>query len=83
MAKTAAQRKADQRKREAEHLEKMGAEQVVYTMFRGTRERLDQIKKDHGFEEDAEVFTLLIHNLKDCDMSRQSELLKVPQKKTA
>ena len=78
-AKTAAERKRKQREREAEYLEKMGTEQIIYTMFRGTRERLDQLKKDHGFEEDAEVFTYLIHNTADRDMSQQSELLKVPQ----
>lgn len=83
MAKTAAERQADKRKRDAEHRAAVGAELFSMDIFRGTRECLDQLKADHGFEDDGEIVTLLIHNLNNCDMSRQKELLSVPQKQTA
>lgn len=82
MAKTAAQRKKEQRQREAEHLARVGAKSFAMVMYSGTRERLEKLKTDHGFEDDGEIVTLMIHNLSDCDMSRQTELLAVPQTNT-
>ncbi|WP_271270259.1 hypothetical protein [Aliamphritea hakodatensis] len=81
MAKSAAKRKAEQLQREKEHREAVGAQLFQMDMFRRTREHLDKLKSDHGFEEDGEVVTLLIHNIANCDMSRQKELLAVPQHK--
>lgn len=83
MAKSDAERKRKQREKEAEHREAVGAELFSMDMFRGTRECLDQLKADHCFEEDGEIVTLLIHNLANCDMSRQSALLQTPELKTA
>lgn len=78
MAKTAAERKADQRKREAEYLEKMGAEVIELMTFSGTRSELDQLKAAHEFEEDAEVITILIHNVAKLSIDQQRELLAIP-----
>lgn len=84
MAKTAAERKADQRKRDDERNKEMGLEEIcVFSQFKGTREHLDQIKQDHGFEQDNEVITFLIHNTANSDLSRQKEMLATPQHKTA
>ena len=62
MAKTAAERKADQRLRDAKHLEEMGAEVITATIYKGTRLALDSLKLAGGFEQDEEVITLLLHN---------------------
>lgn len=86
-AKTDAQRKADQRKREAAHLAKMGAEVLQLTLYKGTRAELDKLKSDHGFEDgpagDGELITYLIHNAVKRDMSQQADLVSIPKRKTA
>lgn len=77
--KAAAKRQAEKRKREAAHNKKLGLEQVcVYSQFKGTRACLNQLKKDHGFTQDSEVITLLIHNAANSDLSQQAELLAIP-----
>ena len=63
MAKTPAQRKADQRKREAEHLEAVGATVLPITMYSGTTGELERIKAEADFEQDAEAITVMIHNV--------------------
>lgn len=78
MAKSAAERKANERKRKAEHLKAVGAKPFNMTMYSGTRECLDRLKEDHGFEEDGEIITRLIHNVSYRDKSQQAELLAVP-----
>ena len=81
MAKSAKERKQDQRKREAEHSEKMGSELISVEMYRGTLAELAFIKEVGGFEESAEAITVLIHNAATIikrDMSRKEELLKLP-----
>lgn len=80
MAKTPAQRKADQRKREAEHLEAVGATTHELTFFRGTTGELEKIKQAAEFEQDAEAITVMIHNvaaLIDCDLSLFKELTSI------
>tara|TARA_R110000823_G_scaffold240307_1_gene365330 strand:+ start:352 stop:600 length:249 start_codon:yes stop_codon:yes gene_type:complete len=62
MAKTAAERKAEQRKRNSEYLKEMGAESLSITMYNGTLAALDRLKLAGGFEQSEEVITLLIHN---------------------
>lgn len=79
MAKTVAERKADERKRKAERLAALGAQELKMVIYSGTRECLDKLKQDHGFEQDEEIITLLIHNLSAGDKTLQSELLKTPQ----
>lgn len=81
MAKSVNERKADQRRREKEHREAVGARLFQMDMFRGTRESLDLLKEIHGFEDDGEVVTLLIHNIAKCDKSQQEKLLAVPAAK--
>ena len=78
MGKSAAERKADQRRREKEHRDAVGARLFQMDMFRGTRESLDLLKEIHGFEDDGEVVTLLIHNAAKCDKSQQKILLAIP-----
>lgn len=80
-AKTAAERQAEKRKRDAERNKELGLERIcVFSQFKGTRACLDQLKEDHGFDQDNEVITLLIHNAATCDLSQQQALLAVPQK---
>ena len=80
MAKTAAERKADQRKREAEYLKKMGAEEKKITMNHGTLAELAFLKEVGGFEESAEAITVMIHNVAGIlkrDMSQKESLLNL------
>lgn len=70
MAKDAAQRKREQREREAKHLEAMDASKLEMVLYKGTREALERIMTRAGFEEQEEAVTVLIHNLdklKSCD----------------
>ena len=78
MAKTAAERQADKRRRDAKHLEEVGAEALNMTIYKGTRAALDSLKLAGNFEQDEEVITLLLHNadkLIKCDMSHLNNLL--------
>lgn len=80
MAKTAAQRKADQRRREAEHLKAVGASNLSMTVFRGTSEDIQFLTKIGGFEQVAEMLTVLIHNARieiERDTSQKDVLLNV------
>ncbi|WP_432473302.1 hypothetical protein [Amphritea sp. HPY] len=82
MAKTAAERKADQRMRDAEHKANMGAAPFNMEMYKGTREQLNWLMEAGQFEEPAEVVTRLIHvaahSIKR-DMSRFDDFLNVTQ----
>ena len=81
MAKTVAQRKADQRKREEDRLNEMGAVVETLTMYRGTQECLEFIKQVGGFEESEEAITVLIHNAAAIikrDSHEKNKLLKLP-----
>jgi len=80
MAKTVAQRKAEQRKREEDRLKEMGAVVEQLTMYRSTQADLAFIKEVGGFEESAEAITVLIHNVaaiikRDCH--EKNNLLKL------
>jgi len=80
MARTVAQRKADQRRREAAHLEAVGASRFSMDMYQGTREALARIVEAGGFEQPAEALTVLIHNADNeiqRDMSQIDVLLNV------
>lgn len=80
MAKSAAERKADQRKREAERLERLGHRVMQLEMFRGTSEALERLCKAGDFDQPAEVITLLIHaadQIAQRDPSRFAELVSV------
>ena len=55
MAKTAAERQADKRRRDAKHLEEVGAEALNMTIYKGTRAALDSLKLAGNFEQDEEV----------------------------
>ena len=81
MAKSAKERKQDQRKREEDRLTEMGAVVETLTMYRGTQECLEFIKQVGGFEESEEAITVLIHNVaaiikRDCH--EKNNLLKLP-----
>ncbi|MCJ8337609.1 MAG: hypothetical protein MJK10_03980 [Pseudomonadales bacterium] len=81
MAKDAAQRKREQREREAQHLLDVGAEDYKCTFFRQTLEDLGFLKTAGDFEQVDEVITLLIKNATQIikrDMSQVDVLLKVP-----
>ena len=76
--KTAAERKADQRKREAERLAALGHQVMPFEMYQGTAQALDRLCAAGGFEQRAEVITMLIHaadRIAQRDMSRFNELL--------
>lgn len=81
MAKDAAQRKRDQRRREKAHLKSVGATEFKMPMYRGTSEALQEILEAGEFEEAAEAITVLIHNaakLIKRDMSQFNELTSIP-----
>ncbi|WP_036552602.1 hypothetical protein [Neptunomonas japonica] len=80
MALTVNQRKKKQRDGEREHLEAVGAKAFNMDMFRGTSDALARIKEAGGYEQDAEVLTVLIHSMDawlDCDKSRFDELVSL------
>lgn len=75
--------KRKERAAKSAHLEAVGATSLTMTIYSGTRKELDELKQGHGFEDDGEIITLLIHNLSKCDMSLQEKLLAIPKPKTA
>lgn len=78
MAKSAKERKADQREREAERLAALGHQVMPFEMYQGTSQALDRLCAAGGFEQRAEVITLLIHaadRIAQRDMSRFNELM--------
>lgn len=86
MAKSAAERKADERKRNAERLERLGHRVMQLEMYQGTAEALDRICQIGAFEQPAEVITLLIHSadqIAQRDPSRFAELVSVTSHATA
>lgn len=74
MAKTAAERQADKRRRDARHLEEVGAEALNMTIYKGTRAALDSLKLAGNFEQDEEVITLLLHNAEEMLKRDKSQL---------
>lgn len=82
MAKSAKERKADQREREAERLAALGQQVMPFEMYQRTAEALDRICAAGGFEQRAEVITFLIHHADEIakrDMSRFREMVAVPR----
>ncbi|WP_144958403.1 hypothetical protein [Pseudomonas oryzihabitans] len=82
MAKSAKERKADQREREAERLAALGHQVMQFEMYQRTAEALDRICAAGGFEQRAEVLTLLIHHadqIAQRDMSRFAEMVTPPR----
>ncbi len=82
MAKSAKERKAEQRDREAERLAALGHQVMQFEMYQRTAEALDRICAAGGFEQRGEVLTLLIHSadqLAKRDMSRFNELITPPR----
>lgn len=78
MAKSAKERKADQREREAERLAALGHQVMPFEMYQGTAQALDRLCAAGGFEQRAEVLTLLIHaadQIAQRDMSRFNQLM--------
>lgn len=76
--KTAAERQADKRKRDAERLAALGHQVMPFEMYQGTAQALDRLCAAGGFEQRAEVITLLIHaadQIAQRDMSRFNELM--------
>lgn len=79
-AKTPAQRKEEQRKRDREHCESVGATLFTMDMYQGTTDALNRIMEAGGFEQGAEAITLMIHNIDkliDSDKSRFNELTSI------
>ena len=58
----ARERKQKQRERQKAHKQAVGAQELRFEIYRGTAEALDRIAAAGGFEEKAEVLTLLIHS---------------------
>lgn len=82
MAKSAKERKADQREREAERLAALGHHVMQFEMYQRTAEALDRICAAGGFEQRGEVLTLLIHHadqIAQRDMSRFAEMVRPPR----
>ena len=78
MPKSAKERKAEQREREAERLAALGHQVMPFEMYQGTAQTLDRLCAAGGFEQRAEVITLLIHaadQIAQRDMSRFNELM--------
>lgn len=76
----ARERKRRQRQREAAHKAAVGAKTMQLELYRGTAEALQRLCEKGGFEEPAEVITLLIHGADDLakrDMSRFTQLVSV------
>ncbi|MGB0732448.1 MAG: hypothetical protein ACPGPF_01740 [Pontibacterium sp.] len=76
----ARQRKQRQREREKAHKKAVGAHEFRFEMYRGTAEALERLATAGGFEEKAEVITLLIHaadELRERDTSQFTKLLSV------
>jgi len=81
MAKSAKERKQDQRKREEYRLAEMGAEVIPITMYRGTLAEMAFIKEVGGFEESEEAITVMIHCVAAIirrDSHEKNNLLKLP-----
>ncbi|WP_312378873.1 hypothetical protein [Pseudomonas oryzihabitans] len=73
MPKSAKERKAEQREREAERLAALGHQVMQLEIYQGTA---------GGFEQPAEVITFLIHHADEIakrDMSRFREMVAVPR----
>lgn len=78
MPKSAKERKAEQREREAERLAALGHQVMPFEMYQGTAQALDRLCAAGGFEQRAKVITLLIHaadQIAQRDMSRFNELM--------
>lgn len=76
----AKERKRQQRQREKDHKAEVGAREFRFEIYQGTADALARIKIAGGFEEKAEVLTLLIHGadaLVKRDPSRFKELISV------
>ena len=76
----AKERQRRKRQREKEHKLAVGAREFRFEIYQGTADALERIKTAGGFEEDAEVLTLLIHGadkLAERDPSRFNELISV------
>lgn len=56
-------RQQAKRDRKAEHLERVGAETLKLTIYRGTRADLALMQQVGGYEEPAEVITLAVRYL--------------------
>jgi len=66
----------------AEHLAALGHQVMPFEMYQRTAEALDRICAAGGFEQRAEVLTLLIHaadRIAERDMSRFNELVSIPR----
>ncbi|SER26112.1 hypothetical protein SAMN04244573_03235 [Azotobacter beijerinckii] len=79
-AKSAAERKRDQRKREAERLKRLGRRVMPLELYQGTADALERLCLIGGFEQPAEVITLMIHaadHIAQRDPSRFAEFVSV------
>lgn len=77
-AKTPAERKRDQRQRDAERRQRFGGRVMQFEMYQGTADALDELCRAFGVEQPAEVLTHLIHSaaeLRKGDRSRFEDLL--------
>jgi len=57
-----AARQQAKRDRDAQHLERVGAETMKLTTYRGTRADLELMQQVGGFDEPAEVITLAVRS---------------------
>ena len=80
MALSPAQRKRDQRKRDAAHLAAVEATTFTMPIYRGTTAALEQIKQAGKFEQDAEAVTTVLHRVAElaaCDKSLFNKLISL------
>ncbi len=73
----ARERKRNQRQRERAHKQAVGAHEFRFEIYRGTSEALARLVKVGGFEEQAEVLTLLIHGADELAQRDPSQFKKL------
>lgn len=81
MAKSAKQRKREERERKAQHLINVGAKNYTMQLYRATQEELEFLKQVGDFDQSDEVIALLIKNAAEIikrDISQINVLLKIP-----
>ncbi|WP_354011763.1 hypothetical protein [Endozoicomonas lisbonensis] len=59
----ARERKRKERARKKAHKAACGAHTISFELFRGTRKCLDELMEAGGFEQQSELFTLLLHGV--------------------
>lgn len=73
----AKERQRRKRQKDKEHKDAVGAKDFRFEIYRGTAEALERITTAGGFEEEAEVLTLLIHRADELAKRDPSQFQKL------